>query len=59
MKNSVRALILETFEHAGWIVDRPRGLAGKLGLKRTTLFAKMKRLGISRPFPTREQTYSA
>jgi transcriptional regulator with GAF, ATPase, and Fis domain len=46
-----RALILETLEQAGWIVGGPRGAAGKLGLKRTTLLAKMKRLGISRPIP--------
>jgi formate hydrogenlyase transcriptional activator len=44
-------LILETLEQAGWIVGGPRGAAGKLGLKRTTLLAKMKRLGISRPIP--------
>jgi formate hydrogenlyase transcriptional activator len=51
MEDSDRALILETLERAGWIVGGPRGAAGKLGLKRTTLLAKMKRLGISRPIP--------
>ena len=50
-KDSDRALIVETLEQAGWIVGGPRGAAGKLGLKRTTLLAKMKRLGISRPIP--------
>ena len=48
-EESDRTLILETLEQAGWIVGGPRGAAGKLGLKRTTLLAKMKRLGISRP----------
>jgi formate hydrogenlyase transcriptional activator len=48
-EDSDRALILESLEQAGWIVGGPRGAAGKLGLKRTTLLAKMKRLGISRP----------
>ena len=43
------ALILETLEQAGWVVGGPHGAAVKLGLKRTTLLAKMKRLGISRP----------
>jgi transcriptional regulator with GAF, ATPase, and Fis domain len=43
------ALILETLEQAGWVVGGPRGAAAKLGLKRTTLLAKMRRLGISRP----------
>ena len=48
-EDSDRALILETLEQAGWIVGGPRGAAGKLGLKRTTLLAKMRRMGISRP----------
>jgi formate hydrogenlyase transcriptional activator len=49
LEDSDRALILETLEQAGWIVGGPRGAAAKLGLKRTTLLAKMRRLGISRP----------
>jgi formate hydrogenlyase transcriptional activator len=50
-EDSDRALILETLEEAGWVVGGPRGAATKLGLKRTTLLAKMRRLGISRPLP--------
>jgi formate hydrogenlyase transcriptional activator len=46
-----RALVVETLEQTGWIVGGPRGAAVKLGLKRTTLLAKMRRLGISRPIP--------
>src|SRR5277367_127494 len=49
LEDSERALILETIEQAGWIVGGPRGAAAKLGLKRTTLLAKMRRFGISRP----------
>jgi formate hydrogenlyase transcriptional activator len=49
LENSDRALIVETLEQARWIVGGPRGAAAKLGLKRTTLLAKMRRLGISRP----------
>jgi len=49
LEDSDRALILETLEQAGWIVGGPRGAATKLGLKRTTLLAKMRRLGVSRP----------
>jgi transcriptional regulator with GAF, ATPase, and Fis domain len=49
LEDSDRALILETLEQAGWIVGGPRGAAAKLGLKRTTLLTKMRRLGISRP----------
>ena len=50
-EDSDRALVVETLEQTGWIVGGPRGAAAKLGLKRTTLLAKMKRLGISRPLP--------
>ena len=48
-EDSDRALIVETLEQVGWIVGGPRGAAAKLGLKRTTLLARMRRLGISRP----------
>jgi formate hydrogenlyase transcriptional activator len=48
-EDSDRALVVETLEQTGWIVGGPRGAATKLGLKRTTLLAKMRRLGISRP----------
>jgi transcriptional regulator with GAF, ATPase, and Fis domain len=51
LEDSDRALIVETLERADWIVGGPRGAAAKLGLKRTTLLAKMRRFGISRPIP--------
>ena len=50
-EDSDRALIVETLEQVGWVVGGLRGAAAKLGLKRTTLLAKMRRLGISRPIP--------
>jgi len=49
LEDSDRALIVETLEQAGWIVGGARGAAVKLGLKRTTLLGKMRRMGISRP----------
>jgi transcriptional regulator with GAF, ATPase, and Fis domain len=49
LQDSDRTLILETLEQVGWIVGGPHGAAAKLGFKRTTLLAKMRRLGISRP----------
>jgi len=49
LEDSDRTLIVETLEEAGWIVGGPLGAAAKLGLKRTTLLAKMRRLGIFRP----------
>jgi formate hydrogenlyase transcriptional activator len=48
-EDSDRALIVETLEQLGWVVGGPRGAAARLGLKRTTLLAKMRRLGLSRP----------
>ena len=48
-EDSDRALIVDTLEQVGWVVGGPYGAAAKLGLKRTTLLAKMRRLGISRP----------
>jgi len=48
---STRALILRALQTAGWIIGGPSGAAARLGLKRTTLIAKMKKLGISRPVP--------
>ena len=51
LEDSDRVVIVETLEQAGWIVGGPSGAAAKLGLKRTTLLAKMRRLGISRPIP--------
>ncbi|HXP42538.1 MAG TPA: sigma 54-interacting transcriptional regulator [Candidatus Acidoferrales bacterium] len=49
LEDSGRALIVNTLEQVGWVVGGPNGAATKLGLKRTTLLAKMRRLGISRP----------
>jgi formate hydrogenlyase transcriptional activator len=54
LEDSDRALIVETLEQAGWIVGGPRGAAAKLGLKRTTLLAKMRRLRVSRPIHQEE-----
>jgi transcriptional regulator with GAF, ATPase, and Fis domain len=53
-EDSDRALIVETLEQVGWVVGGLRGAAAKLGLKRTTLLAKMRRLGISRPIHQEE-----
>jgi len=53
--DSQRALILETLRTAGWVIGGPNGAAAHLGLKRTTLVAKMKRLGISRPVSQNEK----
>ena len=49
LEDSDRALIVKTLEQVRWVVGGPNGAAAKLGLKRTTLLARMRRLGISRP----------
>jgi formate hydrogenlyase transcriptional activator len=40
-------------EASCWMIGGAEGAAAKLGLKRTTLFYKMKKLGISRPASSR------
>jgi PAS domain S-box-containing protein len=47
-----RERIIEALEQTGWRVSGPRGAAHLLGLKATTLEARMKRLGIARPSRT-------
>ena len=53
--DSQRDLILQTLVTCGWVIGGPRGAATQLGLKRTTLIAKMKKLGISRPTPQNDR----
>ena len=45
----MRSLISKTLEDTGWRIGGPDGAAARLGLPRTTLITKMKKLGISRP----------
>src|SRR5438874_7536096 len=40
---------LRTLEWVSWVIGGPKGAAAKLGLKRTTLIHKMKKLEIYRP----------
>jgi formate hydrogenlyase transcriptional activator len=49
LKDSERALILQTLQAVGWVIGGAKGAAVRLGLKRTTLISRMSRLGISRP----------
>jgi len=50
LRDSEHTLILKTLEAVGWVIGGPKGAAAKLGLKRTTLIHKMKKLGIYRPY---------
>jgi formate hydrogenlyase transcriptional activator len=49
LKESERVLILGALEATGWLVGGPYGAAARLGMKRTTLIARMKKHGIFRP----------
>lgn len=53
LKEVDRALILQALEASGWMIGGPDGAAAKLGLKRTTLLYKMKKLGLVRPIQGR------
>jgi hypothetical protein len=48
-----RALILQTLEGCSWVVGGPNGAATRLGVKRTTLYQRIKRLGIKPPSTNR------
>ena len=49
LRESERTLILKTLLDVDGVVGGASGAAAKLGLKRTTLIARMKKLGITRP----------
>ena len=49
LEDKVRKEILAACQRANWKLGGPRGAAARLGLNRTTLFYKMRRLGIARP----------
>jgi transcriptional regulator with GAF, ATPase, and Fis domain len=59
--DSERAMILRALETSGWVVGGPYGAATKLGLKRTTLIARMKKHAIFRPAEesSREQAFTS
>ncbi len=49
LEDKVRQEILAACRRTNWKVGGPQGAAARLGLKRSTLYFKMKRLGIARP----------
>lgn len=48
-KDAERRLIVGALEAVGWVIGGAKGAAARLGLNRTTLIHKMKKLGIERP----------
>jgi len=49
LEDAIREHILEALEHTRWVVGGRHGTAAYLGVARTTLLAKMRRLGIETP----------
>jgi formate hydrogenlyase transcriptional activator len=49
LENAERGYILRALHDATWMIGGPCGAASKLGLNRSTLQSKMKKLGITRP----------
>lgn len=55
--DAARDVILQALRAAGWVISGSSGAAARLGLKRTTLLTKMKKLGITRPADQRSTTH--
>lgn len=49
LRDAEREQILRVLRQTKWVIGGPDGAAARLGLKRTTLTSKMKKLGLSRP----------
>ncbi len=49
LKEAERLHILATLKRTGWVLSGPRGAAARLGINRSTLQFRMKKLGIERP----------
>jgi formate hydrogenlyase transcriptional activator len=54
LEEAERAHILATLKQTRWILSGPRGAANRLGMKRSTLQFRMKKLGIERPLESDE-----
>ena len=49
LKECERAFILQALEECHWVIGGPNGAAARLGIKRTTLYEQIKKVGIKRP----------
>jgi len=49
LDDAMRAHIVDVLRRTNWVVGGPHGAATRLGVKRTTLAARMEKLGICRP----------
>jgi formate hydrogenlyase transcriptional activator len=48
LEDAEREHIRRALEHTGWVVAGPKGAAARLGIKRSTLYFRMQKLGIRR-----------
>ncbi len=51
LEEADRRHIIEALERSNWVIAGPRGAASRLGMKRSTLQFRMRKLGIARPVP--------
>jgi len=51
LEEAERALIVATLKETQWVLSGPKGAAQRLGINRSTLQFRMKKLGIERPAP--------
>jgi formate hydrogenlyase transcriptional activator len=49
LADAEREHIIGALDETNWVVGGSRGAAARLGMKRSMLYWKMKKLGISRP----------
>jgi transcriptional regulator with GAF, ATPase, and Fis domain len=58
LEEAERDHIRKTLEYTKWVVAGPNGAAARLGMKRSTLYFRMQKLGISRsntmPIPAQQ-----
>jgi formate hydrogenlyase transcriptional activator len=57
LEEAERAHIVATLKKTRWVLSGPRGAADRLGIKRSTLQFRMKKLGIGRPAESDEATH--
>ena len=48
LKDAERQHIVQALAESNWVIGGPKGAAARLGLQRTTLISKMRRLGVTR-----------
>jgi formate hydrogenlyase transcriptional activator len=48
LADAEREHIVAALRETGWVVGGPKGAAARLGMKRSLLYLKIKKLGISR-----------